>query len=349
MLWNSPNEETPPEDPKPIPREKLSPQLQQLVDHDDRTFYDDIYGPYSIDSTDTPYRYAGYANRLRTILLSAHRYVAYTSDIGESFRPVSHPYLVRSAYAISWTYLIGDVAHEGYKAYLRNRDVLAPPCESYKDAVSHGDVVLGMATGNVAGSLRPSQSLSGAQSQSQAEQESLTPWPATSIPLIEDYRVVMAKRAVFQGLASMGLPALTIHTVVKHSGRMLKDYKSALLRTWSPIGLGLAIVPFLPYIFDEPVEHAVQWSFREAIRAYAGDDAVRALPPAPHTPDKDSTTLVRLLHVEQEKNNHGNGGSAASDSASVSWEEYKAEKKRAKEHRMSMREREGVVVRGNIY
>lgn len=45
MLWNSPNEETPPEDPKPIPREKLSPRLQQLVDHDDRTFYDDIYGP----------------------------------------------------------------------------------------------------------------------------------------------------------------------------------------------------------------------------------------------------------------------------------------------------------------
>ncbi|PLN76956.1 mitochondrial 18 KDa protein-domain-containing protein [Aspergillus taichungensis] len=231
MLWNSPNEETPPEDPKPIPRENLPPQLQQLVDHDDRTFYDDIYGPYSIDSTDTPYRYAGYANRLRTILLSAHRYVAYTSDIGESFRPVSHPYLVRSAYAISWTYLLGDVAHEGYKAYLRNRDVLAPPCESYKDAASHGDVVLGMATGNVAGSLRPQSS--GAT----PPQESLTPWPATSIPLIEDYRVVMAKRAVFQGLASMGLPALTIHSVVKHSGRMLKGYKSALLRTWTPIGV----------------------------------------------------------------------------------------------------------------
>ena len=257
--------------------------------------------------------------------------------------------------------------------------MLAPPCESYKDAASHGDVVLGMATGNVAGSLRPSQSGAPAQ-------ESLTPWPATSIPLIEDYRVVMAKRAVFQGLASMGLPALTIHTVVKQSGRMLKDYKSALLRTWSPIGvciysrlfpslaafppstppflfslhpgkkkkkkkkkedilkyiqLGLAIVPFLPYIFDEPVDHAVQWAFREGIRAYAGDDAVRALPPAPHTPDKDSTTLVRLLHVEQEKNNHGDGGAAPDANVSVSWEEYKAEKKRAKEHRMSMRQREG--------
>lgn len=35
----------------------------------------------------TKLRYAAYATRLRTILLSAQRYVAYTSDIGESFRP----------------------------------------------------------------------------------------------------------------------------------------------------------------------------------------------------------------------------------------------------------------------
>lgn len=41
MLWGSPSK---PEDSseKPIPREKLPPQLQQLVDHDDG-FYDDIY------------------------------------------------------------------------------------------------------------------------------------------------------------------------------------------------------------------------------------------------------------------------------------------------------------------
>src|SRR5271156_2485753 len=72
------------------------------------------------DTTDTSLRYAAYANRIRTIMLSAQRYVAYTSDIGESFRPVAHPWLVRSAYGISWAYLIGDVSHEGYKAYRRN-------------------------------------------------------------------------------------------------------------------------------------------------------------------------------------------------------------------------------------
>ncbi|KAE8403521.1 mitochondrial 18 KDa protein-domain-containing protein [Aspergillus pseudonomiae] len=308
MLWGSQSQ---PEDSpeKPIPREKLPPQLQQLVDHDDG-FYDDIYSSYSVDSTDTPYRYAGYANRLRTVLLSAHRYVAYTSDIGESFRPVAHPYLVRSAYAISWSYLIGDVAHEGYKAYLRNRRVLAPPGEAYKDAkdLTQDQVIKGMATGNVGGSLRCST----------GESDSLEPWPTTRIPLIEDYRVVMAKRAVFQSIASMGLPALTIHSVVKYSGRALKNSKSVWFRTWAPIGLGLSVVPFLPYIFDEPVDEAVEWSFRTAIRAYAGEDAVRPLPPA--QTDADASTTALTTH---------------------SWEEYKAERRQAREERKKELEERG--------
>lgn len=181
----------------------------------------------SVNSTDTPYRYAAYANRIRTLLLSAHRYVAYTSDIGESFRPVAHPILVRLAYGVSWSYLLGDVGHEGYKAYLRNRRALAPPGEAYKDAkdLSQDQVLKGMATGNLG--LTPSEYAGG----------SLMPWGTMEIPLIEDYRTVMAKRAVFQGFASMGLPALTIHSVVKHSGRFMKSTKSVFLRTWTPIGV----------------------------------------------------------------------------------------------------------------
>ncbi|KAE8131237.1 mitochondrial 18 KDa protein-domain-containing protein [Aspergillus pseudotamarii] len=309
MLWGSQSkQEDSPE--KPIPREKLPPQLQQLVDHDEG-FYDDIYSSYSVDSTDTPYRYAGYANRLRTVLLSAHRYVAYTSDIGESFRPVAHPYLVRSAYAISWSYLIGDVAHEGYKAYLRNRRVLAPPGEAYKDAkgLTQDQVFKGMATGNVGGSLRSPT----------GESDSLEPWPTTQIPLIEDYRTVMAKRAVFQSIASMGLPALTIHSVVKYSGRALNNSKSVWFRTWAPIGLGLSVVPFLPYIFDEPVDEAVEWSFRTAIRAYAGEDAIRSLPKTADT-DANASTAALPTH---------------------SWEEHKEERRRAKEERKKELEERG--------
>ncbi|KAI9044256.1 mitochondrial fission process 1 family protein [Aspergillus affinis] len=337
MFWGSRKEEETPEvDQKPISRSKLPPQLQQLVDRDD-AFYDDIYSSYSVDSKETPYRYAGYANRLRTVLLSAHRYVAYTSDIGESFRPVAHPYLVRSAYGISWTYLIGDVVHEGYKAYLRNRHVLAPPCESYKDAkdLSQQEVVKGMATSNFTRSPRAGESSSSSKS------DTLTPWPTTEIPLIEDYRMVMAKRAVFQSVASMGLPAFTIHSVVKYSGRMLKNSKLVFLRTWAPIGLGLSVVPFLPYIFDEPVDEAVEWTFRTALRAYAGEDAVRPLPATAHIPADDATSLSHFLKVREEQNSNVSMGSDARSAAetNISWDKYKEQRLQAKEQRK--REREG--------
>ena len=32
-----------------------------------------------------------------------------TSDVGEAFRPVVHPYIVTGAYAVSWAYLAGYV------------------------------------------------------------------------------------------------------------------------------------------------------------------------------------------------------------------------------------------------
>ncbi|KAJ5156783.1 hypothetical protein N7492_009586 [Penicillium capsulatum] len=309
MVWGrrQQNDAPQPDMDQPVTRAKLPTKLQQLVDYDD-DFYDDLYSSYSVDSTDTPYRYAAYANRIRTILLSAHRYVAYTSDIGESFRPVAHPWLVRSAYGVSWAYLIGDVSHEGYKAYLRNRRALAPPGEAYKDAseIPRDQVIRGMATGNLSGPL------TGAGKDG-VHKESLTPWPTTEISLAEDYRMVMAKRAVFQSIASMGLPAFTIHSVVRYSGRMVRGAKNTFLRTWVPIGLGLTVVPFLPYIFDHPVEEAVDWCFGTALRIYGGEDAVRPLPP--HAMIKSS----------------GEGPTEAA--AQLSWEEYKGEREKARELR----------------
>ncbi|EPS37436.1 hypothetical protein H072_8867 [Dactylellina haptotyla CBS 200.50] len=189
-------------------------------------------------STDTNVRYAAYASRLRTILASAHRYVAYTSDIGESFRPVAHPYLVRSAYGVSWLYLTGDVAHESYKAYLRNQEFLHRPPPSLKPNSPES-----FASGKPAGS-------------------------PTAVPLKDDYRVIGVQRAIFQSVASMLFPAVTIHSLVRYSGIAMKDVKNVRLRSWGPIGLGLAVVPALPFIFDKPVEHAVDWVFEKGIEAY---------------------------------------------------------------------------------
>lgn len=207
-------------------------------------------GPSGPDSTDTNLRYAAYATRLRTIMLSAHRYVAYTSDIGESFRPIAHPKVVRAAYGISWLYLLGDVSHEGYRAWVHNQRILNPQME-----------------------LTP-------------HQQKLTGLPATEtkqlapgiVPPLEDYRTVMVQRGVFQAIASMGLPAFTIHSVVRYSGRALKDAKNATIRTWAPIGLGLAVVPFLPSMFDEPVEHAVEYVFHKGFETFGGKQAVGNAP-----------------------------------------------------------------------
>lgn len=160
------------------------------------------------DLNETPLRYSAYANRIRTLLLAARRYVAYTSDIGESFRPVAHPKLVTMGYAISWGYVLTDVARVCYKTH-----------EKYPDA------------------------------------EPLTQ---------KDWRVVGSKQAIFQGLASMALPAVTIHSTVRYSSLLFKNAKSTAVRRYGPVGLGLAVVPLLPYIFDEPVETAVDYVFDTA-------------------------------------------------------------------------------------
>lgn len=182
-------------------------------------------------------------------MLSAHRYVAYTSDIGESFRPIAHPYLVKGAYAVSWLYLVGDVSHEGYKAYCRNQRILNP--EKYlQEQVERKEDKDTAATGRQTGILAKAQEV--AKNVTSTEGVKYGPvgtgltggqvQPGT-IPAIEDYRAVMAQRAVFQAVASMGLPAFTIHSIVRYSGRALKDAKNKTLRTWGPIGVS----DFPPY------------------------------------------------------------------------------------------------------
>lgn len=44
------------------------------------------------------------------------------------------------------------------------------------------------------------------------------------------------------------------------------------------IQLGLAAVPFLPYMFDEPVEHATEWLFYNGFKLVGGEKAVEGRP-----------------------------------------------------------------------
>jgi mitochondrial fission process protein 1 len=142
------------------------------------------------------------------------------------------------------------VSYEGYKAYLHNQRILNPQVELSESQ----------------------QKLTGLDAVGAVDAQ------PRSVPPLENYKTVMAQRAIFQSVASMGLPAFTIHSVVRYSGKALKDVKNKTIRTWGPIGLGLAVVPFLPALFDQPVENAVEWIFHKGFATVGGHDAVGAAP-----------------------------------------------------------------------
>ncbi|KAF2153288.1 hypothetical protein K461DRAFT_267890 [Myriangium duriaei CBS 260.36] len=266
---------------KPLPRQKLNKALSDSLEKNEKESWSGLYEGTAPESTESNVRYAAYASRIRTILLSAHRYVAYTSDIGESFRPVAHPYMVKGAYAVSWLYLVGDVGHEGYKAWVRNQRVLHP--EKYAEEEKNTTHAEGVG-GKIKGAAHELQTALVPSSSAATSTDSLT--PGKVVP-IEDYRAVMVQRGVFQAIASMGLPAFTIHSIVKYSGRAMKNVKAPKIRTWGPIGLGLAAVPALPYMFDEPVEKATEFVFHKAFELVGGPSAVG------HTPETGREALLQ--------------------------------------------------------
>ncbi|KAJ3265419.1 hypothetical protein HK104_006298 [Borealophlyctis nickersoniae] len=156
--------------------------------------------PQTLETTDTPLRFLGYLARIRNLATAGSRYLAYTSDVGEAFRPVVPPWIVKSAYGISFAYVGIDVAFEAYKAQKR------------------GD-----------------------------------PTPLIARTVIE--------RSTFQGLASLALPAITIHTVVDTTAKLLKNRPKTTFVRWAPTTAGLLVVPLLPVLFDHPVEGAVEKAF----------------------------------------------------------------------------------------
>jgi len=176
------------------------------------------------DSTDSDIRYLAYGARLRTALRAGTRYIAYTSDVGEAFRPVISPRIVTAAYGISWLYLAGDVSYEAYKAH------------------RHG------------------------------------PSPLEAAHFSEPTRVgmVAVKRAAFQSIASMALPAFTIHTAVAQARKAFASTKNPRVKTWGPTITGLAIVPVLPYLFDHPVEKVTDATFEWIERKIVERDQAKA-------------------------------------------------------------------------
>ena len=64
--------------------------------------------------------------------------------------------------------------------------------------------------------------------------------------------------------------------------------------------LGLAAVPALPYMFDKPVEEAVEWTFYNAFKAIGGDNAVgqRHATGRAHELQKEAKVAAKLKEKE---------------------------------------------------
>ncbi|KAJ3391770.1 hypothetical protein HDU84_005332 [Entophlyctis sp. JEL0112] len=151
------------------------------------------------DTVESPFRYLGLVGRLRNVVIAQSRLLAYTSEVGEAFRPIASPIFVTGAYAVSWAYVIGDVGFESYK--MRR----------------HG---------------------------------------ASDV----DVARTAVERGIFQSLASMVLPAFTVHWIVHQTAGFFKN-KTGLLKRFGPSACGLSTIPLLPLIFDKPVEHATEFVF----------------------------------------------------------------------------------------
>ncbi|KAH7343844.1 mitochondrial 18 KDa protein-domain-containing protein [Rhizoctonia solani] len=61
--------------------------------------------------------------------------------------------------------------------------------------------------------------------------------------------IIASQRAVFQSVASI------------QATKAFVNVQNVRLKAWGPTCMGLAVVPFLPYMYDHPVEHATERTF----------------------------------------------------------------------------------------
>lgn len=104
-----------------------------------------------------------------------------------------------------------------------------------------------------------------------AKEQGPTAWEAANFSEPTRLSMVAIKRSVFQGLASMALPAFTIHTAVAKTAQAVKNSTNVRVKRWAPTAVGIGIVPFLPYLFDHPVEYATDFLFDKVEAAMAKD------------------------------------------------------------------------------
>jgi len=149
-----------------------------------------------------PLRLLGMFGRVGRLLGIAfargQRFIAFSSDVGEAFRPVISEKWVRAGYGVAIAYIVADVALVTRRAMKKGED-------SLKAFVS---------------------------------------------------------QSTFQVFGSLLIPSVAVHQTVHLANRAVTGM-SGPLKKWGPVISGLAVIPFLPVLIDEPVEHAVNFLFDE--------------------------------------------------------------------------------------
>lgn len=137
-------------------------------------------------------------------ILKATRPAAYTSEVGESFRPVMSPGLIKIMYGISWAYVIVDTASATYNVKDKGQEVMKYTC---------------------------------------------------------------LDKAIWHTLASMVLPAFTIHTVVKFTGKLFKGIfgQKSKLAVWLPVFFGLGSIPFIIHPLDDLTDYLMNNTLRKSV------------------------------------------------------------------------------------
>ncbi len=82
-----------PSSPAPASDAPLATKITEEVKHEVRELEQG-----EIDTVETPARYLAYLARYKNLFVASSRYLAYSSDVGEAFRPITTPVFVNAMY-----------------------------------------------------------------------------------------------------------------------------------------------------------------------------------------------------------------------------------------------------------
>ena len=180
------------------------------------------------------------------------RYLGYANEVGESFR-YQFPSLVKPSYVVAFGYCLADAVTSGYQAY-NNSSSSSNSNFNIKTAEMNNT------TSNDSGS----ESKSGI---------------TTDDSRAFDAAVACADTLLWQSMASVAIPGLVIHQIVKWSRVGIQNMvisqakkQPTFVMTWAPTMLGLASIPLIIKPIDFLVDELMDHTFRRIVSISDDDD-----------------------------------------------------------------------------